>query len=1378
MFNNKTRVFLLFTLILIAIIGISAATAADIDSNATDAPVIADTPAQESAGSVQINDLSSKNMQIEKNTIENVKGGEEATDEDFALDGDEGDSGSGGASAAETESPEEESNNPSVFTINNNNWTSYFNNDGTTKEFIVSGSELRFYGEFSDRDMLITIPLNLTTADTQAVFKDCTFLITADDVNVTKLQMTSMNAEDALITTEDASNIYIADNTLVMTNNEDLETRSIIIDGGSDVTIFNNTITTVGPEKDIVYGADSSINELDLTSIEATADRLILNKNTITTKKNDKESEELGTIFGVYVHGTSDNYLDSVQIINNEVITEGKVYDYGIKPHFVTKAIIENNTVTGTSDKYISGIHAFVANDSFINKNNVNGQATEMCYGIVLEGAMDTTSQKVISSKNVVVSNNNVEAKAKYVWAVEAYAGDNNDISYNNITVTADNGIAIGLADQNSLASHNNIEVNNKMTSDITGSFDYIDPYTAGIKVSLNGLQDANKNSVKYNNITVIAPGDVYAVNVTTNDNSITDNYLVSPCGDGDNAVLDKGSSNTIENNIPNISVFTLNDGNWTEYFNDDGTTKEFVETGSVLRFEGEFSNRDMLITKALNLTTADTQAVFKDCTFLITADDVNITKLQMTSMNTEDALITTEDASDIYIADNTLVMTNNENLETRSIIIDGGSDVTILNNTITTVGPENRVTYGGDSSIQKLYLTSIEATADSLTLDKNKITTKPNSNEPEAYGTIFGVYIHGTDADNYVENTYIINNEFITEGKVYDYGIRVNFATAAIIYNNTVTTTSEYYASGIHVFAIDYSIIDHNTVKCKANNMTYGIVLEGAMSLDEETYGEILSTENTYVSNNIVNAESLFAWAVETFAGIENGILNNTITVDADQGIGIGLTDQDSTSAYNNITVNSKLSGASQDSYDYIDPYTTGVKITDNGLQQVSGNTVKFNNIIVNAPKSDISGVNLTIGRDTENSITDNYIIAPMGYGDGAVITTGTKVTVKDNLPKSATLTLDEITDAKYNGNVTISGTLINDDSIGLNNQTITLTIGDKEVNVTTKGGIFEYTSVFKEVGEKTVTATYAGTEEYGPSEANTTFTIGKQDIVITYDSIADVAYGDNVTITGKFTQANGKAISNSNVNVYINGKQYKARTDKTGAFTLTAPVKAIGTNNVTLSYGGNTYYNSYETKTTFNAGKQDILITYDSIADIAYGDNVTITGKFTQANGKAISNSNVNVYINGKQYKARTDKTGAFTLSVRVKAIGTSNVTLSYGGNAYYNSYETSTTFNADKQDILITYDSIQDTRCGDNVTITGKFAESNGNAISNSNVNVYINGKQYKARTDKTGAFKLSAETKVVGINNVTFSYGGNACYNSYETSTTFNVIAKNE
>ncbi len=378
----------------------------------------------------------------------------------------------------------------------------------------------------------------------------------------------------------------------------------------------------------------------------------------------------------------------------------------------------------------------------------------------------------------------------------------------------------------------------------------------------------------------------------------------------------------------------------------------------------------------------------------------------------------------------------------------------------------------------------------------------------------------------------------------------------------------------------------------------------------------------------------------------------------------------------------------------------------------------------------------------------------------------------------KNTTITIDEITDAKYNENVTISGALVNDDSIGLFNQIVTLTIGENTVNVTTKDGVFEYTTVFKELGDKTVTASYTGTDKYKESEANMTFTVEKQDILITYDEIKDTPFNDNVTITGKFTEVNGKAISNSNVNVYINGKQYKARTDKTGAFSLSAQVKAVGTNNVTFSYGGNAYYNSYETNTTFNAPKQDLIITYDTITSVKYNDNVTITVKFTDKNVKSITKSNVNVYINGKQYKARTDTTGAFTLSVQTRAIGINNVTFTYGGNTYYNNYETSTTFNVEKQDLLITYDSIQDTIYGNNVTITGKFTDKNGKAITKSNVNIYINGKQYKAKTDTTGSFILSVATKTVGTNNVTFTYGGNTYYNSYETSTTFNVITKTE
>ena len=281
------------------------------------------------------------------------------------------------------------------------------------------------------------------------------------------------------------------------------------------------------------------------------------------------------------------------------------------------------------------------------------------------------------------------------------------------------------------------------------------------------------------------------------------------------------------------------------------------------------------------------------------------------------------------------------------------------------------------------------------------------------------------------------------------------------------------------------------------------------------------------------------------------------------------------------------------------------------------------------------------------------------------------------------------------------------------------------------------------------------------------------KMDVIVTYDLIEDTVYGDNVTITGKFMDANTKAISNSNVNVYINGKQYKARTDKTGTYTLTAPATKIGTNTVVVGYGGSACYNSFEDSTTFNAGKQDVIVTYETISSVAYGDNVTVTGKFTDKNGKAISNSNVDVYINGKQYKARTDKTGTYILKAPATRIGTNTVVVGYGGSACYNSFEDSTTFNAGKQSVIVTCEKISDVSYGDNVTITGKFTDKNGKAISNSNVNVYINGKQYKARTDKTGTYKLVTPATKIGNNTVVVGYGGNDYYTSYETTTTFKV-----
>ena len=189
------------------------------------------------------------------------------------------------------------------------------------------------------------------------------------------------------------------------------------------------------------------------------------------------------------------------------------------------------------------------------------------------------------------------------------------------------------------------------------------------------------------------------------------------------------------------------------------------------------------------------------------------------------------------------------------------------------------------------------------------------------------------------------------------------------------------------------------------------------------------------------------------------------------------------------------------------------------------------------------------------------------------------------------------------------------------------------------------------------------------------------KMDIIITCDPIVDVCYKDKVRISGIFTDINGRAIRNTNVNILINNKLYKSVTDSNGSYVLLVTANNLGINNVTLGYGGNDYYNNFEINTSFIVNKQNLLITCDPIMDVCYKDKVHISGIFTDVNGRAIRNTNVNILINNKLYKSVTDSNGSYMLLVTANNLGVNNVTLSYPGNYYYNSYETNTTFNVEK-------------------------------------------------------------------------------------------------
>lgn len=91
------------------------------------------------------------------------------------------------------------------------------------------------------------------------------------------------------------------------------------------------------------------------------------------------------------------------------------------------------------------------------------------------------------------------------------------------------------------------------------------------------------------------------------------------------------------------------------------------------------------------------------------------------------------------------------------------------------------------------------------------------------------------------------------------------------------------------------------------------------------------------------------------------------------------------------------------------------------------------------------------------------------------------------------------------------------------------------------------------------------------------------KQNLKITINKVNNIKRGRTVTISGKFMDANGKILMNSNLKVKLNRKTVTVRTNKMGVYTYKAKVSSIGTNYITVSHDGNINYNKKSVQTTF---------------------------------------------------------------------------------------------------------------------------------------------------------------------------------------------------
>ena len=97
----------------------------------------------------------------------------------------------------------------------------------------------------------------------------------------------------------------------------------------------------------------------------------------------------------------------------------------------------------------------------------------------------------------------------------------------------------------------------------------------------------------------------------------------------------------------------------------------------------------------------------------------------------------------------------------------------------------------------------------------------------------------------------------------------------------------------------------------------------------------------------------------------------------------------------------------------------------------------------------------------------------------------------------------------------------------------------------------------------------------------------VAKKDTIITINPISNVNKGSQVTVDGKLKNADGTALKNTNVVVYVNGLHHTVKTDTSGYYNYTFTANSVGINEIMVKYIGNANYNASNSTTTFKVIK-----------------------------------------------------------------------------------------------------------------------------------------------------------------------------------------------
>ena len=593
------------------------------------------------------------------------------------------------------------------------------------------------------------------------------------------------------------------------------------------------------------------------------------------------------------------------------------------------------------------------------------------------------------------------------------------------------------------------------------------------------------------------------------------------------------------------------------------------------------------------------------------------------------------------------------------------------------------------------------------ITLELSKMTTIEGNDVTLNSEVIYGIEALSSDGN------VITGNDFKTDAKQV-YGILLSICKENIISNNKISANGN---------GKDLTIRNLDSLKCG----NAGIYLRSN------------STNNRINANNITSAKG-YAIIIDNEA-IDNVIVDNYLV--SEKGIG-------------NAAVNNTIGNEVSDNYAFIADYD--IKVSE----------IKY---------LGRGQFNLTFGDELNGAIVKFYDLDDKYIGD-ATVSNGVAVynyafdktyepatyrftaqLFKENYKSSVYEILFDINKADVNvvfENITIiqgdtqSISLKIVDSLGnpIKGATVKFirqSARDFPMGTAVSDGqgnaeIFYELPVSLDAGDYIVRADISGLNNYNDASFESKLTVSPRNSVIISINLNMYVKG----ILGTLKDSKGDVVGNKKVSVKLGSTTYPITSNAKGELVLPANVKA-GSYQATVNspaegkYSENNLTSKVLIVNPISGGKD---------YSVYYGNTVKYKVRILDTKGKAVGAGKVVTFkVNGKTIKAKTDKSGYATASVKL-GVGKYTITSAYAGVSKSNKI----TFKATLSAKNMVHKKAK------TIKFSTKLVDKKGKVLKGKKITFKISGKKYTAKTNKKGVATASLKNLKVGKFTITSSYGG--------------------